>query len=278
MTRDDLITTQKILAKSMLRPDPNQGSSSSPGEKHPRVPLHTLDESAACLLLAYLGFARYSHLLLSAGVTGMDLVTSKDEDLECLGIGFRPHRQRLLKAIKATRHAGVNMAKLGLLGELEEAVNASPPVFLDVMTFHKRRSPSPSSPLSWDFQVRAEQNARHAGEIERVTLFSAANSEVVPNSSQLPSLSKRTGDVINRGQHIGMGRGIERRRRKCKTGHSKSSLCSDSEKLLRGARICGSTEKSKRRGEPQRVAKQLAENTTPFLKSSIQIHHALFLL
>ncbi|GMH97968.1 hypothetical protein TrVE_jg4200 [Triparma verrucosa] len=161
VTKDDLITTQKILAKSMLRPAGTQDIGNS-AERNPRVPLHTLNETATSLLLAYLGFARYSHLLLSSGVTGMDLVSSTDEDLECLGIGFRPHRQRLLKAVKATRHAGVDMGKLGLLGELEDAVNAAPPVFLDVMTFHKRRSPSPSSPLSWDFQIRAEQDARYA--------------------------------------------------------------------------------------------------------------------
>ncbi|GMH61314.1 hypothetical protein TL16_g03228 [Triparma laevis f. inornata] len=163
VTKDDLITTQKILAKSMLRP--NETLDIGVVKKNPRVPLHTLDETATSLLLAYLGFARYSHLLLSSGVTGMDLVSSTDEDLECLGIGFRPHRQRLLKAVKATRHAGVDMGKLGLLGELEDAVNAAPPVFLDVMTFHQRRSPSPSSPLSWDFQVRAEQDAMYAASI-----------------------------------------------------------------------------------------------------------------
>lgn len=70
---DTLMNTQNILAKSMLQPGPIASS---------RAPLPSLDAPAVSLLLAYLGFARYSQLFLDAGVSGMDLASSDEDDFE----------------------------------------------------------------------------------------------------------------------------------------------------------------------------------------------------
>ena len=88
----------------------------------PLIQLTEIDETTTSLLLSYLGFSRYAQLLLDSGVNGSDLANSKEEDLESLGIGFRPHRTRLIKAVKAVRHSGVELSKLGKLEELQSMV------------------------------------------------------------------------------------------------------------------------------------------------------------
>ena len=106
-----------------------------------RTPLAILTEIQLSSLLSYLGFARYGQLFLAKGVNGMDLANSKDADLQAVGVGFKPHRTRLLKTIKAVRHAGVDFSKFTVSSH----------------AFMKRPS-SPASPLPFDFQIQNESD------------------------------------------------------------------------------------------------------------------------
>jgi len=150
----ELLTTAQILAKSML---------ANPHAAHPNPQKHllpTLDPTMVGLLLAYLGFARYSQLFVDAGVSGLDLCNATEEDLECLGVGFRPHRIRLRTAVTHVRRVGVDITKLEKYEEVMETAAVSGRVFIDPATFYKRVA---GSPVGWDFSVRASVEAKWAG-------------------------------------------------------------------------------------------------------------------
>ena len=65
---------------------------------HPSTPLEDLDCEQVSHLFSHVGLGKYSVLCLHVPVSGRDLAHYGEEDLEAIGIVFRPHRYRAYHA------------------------------------------------------------------------------------------------------------------------------------------------------------------------------------
>ena len=74
--------------------------------------LTELTEGQVASMLSALGLGRYAEAARQLPLRGRDLVHCREEDLECIGITFRPHRISLLEEVQRLQRDGVPGAML----------------------------------------------------------------------------------------------------------------------------------------------------------------------
>lgn len=98
-----------VVTLDDVRPD---DSISCVASDEPMLDVTELSEQQVARVLTALGLGRYADACLSVPLRGKDLVHCRDEDLESIGISFRPHRVSLLEEVDRFRREGVPGALL----------------------------------------------------------------------------------------------------------------------------------------------------------------------